>query len=202
MSYSSSFHFILFHFISCFILFHHSIPYHFISFHIYLFLKYQVSCHNEKKKNQVMIITLLWGFCVILMSFYSTIGLLAFSNKPIAIRWKLTSNWQIWFLSFGDHFFYTECGGGGGEDGTRKGMSQKTLLWNVSIFTWPAKCSDNFVIEFPPLILNCPTVTSRCGSAIMEIGSIKVKSRQKSRKIHSTNIRSKKNGFNPYPHCL
>ena len=93
---SISFHFVLFFFIILFL---------FILFHIHLFSKYQVSCHNEKKKNQVMIITLLWGFSVILMSFYSTIGLLACSNKPIAIRWKLTSNWQIWFYVFLRPFF-------------------------------------------------------------------------------------------------
>ena len=55
--------------------------------------------------------------------------------------------------------FFTLGVVGGGVDGTRKGMSQKTLLWNVSIFTCfltyprPAKCSNNFVIEFPPLVI-------------------------------------------------
>ena len=146
---SISFHFVLLFFIILCLI---------IPFHIYLFSKSQVNCHNEKKKkNQVMIITLLWGFSVFWS--HSTL-LLVCLHATINLFLSDKSSHQIGkydFMSLGDHFFYTECGGEGGVDGTRRGMSLKTLLWNVSIFTCfmtyprPAKRSDNFVIEFPPL---------------------------------------------------
>ena len=53
------FHFILFFFISFYSFSFHSIPFYFIQFHIHLFSRSQVNCHNDKKKNQVIIITLL-----------------------------------------------------------------------------------------------------------------------------------------------